>query len=226
MDLIICRNIKEVYMDVTSDQYLKHVFKKCSVHERDIANHKIVFNAYYNKGILDAYKNDLLNMLRTLCLVDKISINVEQKIFPFNDRFIMCYLMKVQNHQEIPFIPFLDTLRSVFVLEFKDIGQDRTCCRIIDVLIDHNLVIDISKIKVSESKCEDDAEYKEFSYDDMQEVYKKQQKEFFKGSDYDIQKDIVVNFLNMLLNDCIRYAYLKKMCKYYANKHVDMYKGV
>ena len=227
----IDRDMKDVYLDVISEDLLKIVFYNCKILKKDSTGQNIIMRACYKKSILDAYQNDFLNILRSLCIVDEVIIHIEHKIFAYSDRFVVCYLMKVQNHNEFPLIPFLDSLRALFIIEFKLQG-DGTICKVIDIKIDHNLLINADDIHAYVSNCKEDNEdnednedsqyeFEDFSYKQIQELYKRQQKHFFK-SEYDMQKDIVVNFLNMLLNDCVRYAYIKQICKYYSKKDVKM----
>ena len=222
--IFINQNIKDIYVDVISDAFLKHVFPKCSIKKRDDTNQTITLNVSYNKNILDAYNNELLNLLRNMCLIDKIIMNVEQKIIPCEESFFICYLFKVQNSHELPLLPFLDKLRAVFVADVRQIAEDRSSYNIVKIEIDYDLDFHkgIEGLVNPDHVKHGNTDMKPFTYDDMTALYKKNRVHFFT-SDYDMSKDIVVNFLNMLLRNCIKYAYMKKVCKYYAKKNVTMW---
>lgn len=218
MSIIIARDLKDVYLDIMSDEFIATVFFRSCIKHRD--KYSVCIEARYDKTYLCDYEN-----IMQLCFnVNDIVLNVEKTIVPFEDKFFACYLTNVKNAYEFPLFPFLDSMKTLLVIEFK-ICKEGTLARIVHTEVDHNISLsrfteNIDRI-VNNNVLETDA-LTGIYVNDIKSL-KELKKRYENNIPYDMTKDFLVNFLNMLINNRITYAYMKKVCKYYINGCVDIW---
>lgn len=217
MSVVIARELKDVYLDIMSDKFIATVFFRSCIKHRD--KYHIGIEAKYDKTYLRDYES-----IMQLCLnVNDIVLNVEKTIVPFEDKFFACYLTNVKNAYELPLFPFLDSMKTLLVIEFK-VCKEGTLARIVHTEVDHNISLsrfteNIDRI-VNNNVFQIDA-FTGVYVNDIKSL-KELKKMYEKDTSYDMTKDFLVNFLNMLINNRIKYAYMKKVCKYYINSSVDI----
>jgi hypothetical protein len=133
MSITIDKDLKQVYLDITSDAFMKAVFVRSQILERD--KDRIVIEAKYNKSYLQDYQH-----IMDLCFnVNDIILNVIKTINPCEDRFYVSYFVNIKNYQDFSFIPFLDTIRALVVAEFKSCDENKVECNIIYTEVGNNI---------------------------------------------------------------------------------------
>jgi hypothetical protein len=228
MSFVMKRNLKDVYVDVISDDFIKSVFIQSEILKKDLKNQKFSIEKTYDKTYLRHYES-IIELLEKFCGSKDIVIEIEMSVLPFEDRFYVCYLSKVKNFQDFPIFPFLQTTYALLIAEFKSsVCHSEVHTNIIHTEIyNHNIQQD-DMIKIVE-------EYKnKYASDNYNNIIpmsgtqtellnkvKLLKKTFAKEVAYDITKDFLMNFLNMLINDRIRYSYMKKICRFYINTSVE-----
>lgn len=224
--IVINKNIKDVYIDIISDAFIKKLFTKCTIISKSIEKQKIIIEVSYKKTLLKKYNNDFFNIFQNMCVCDDVTFYIEENIILYKDRFLICFFIKVKNCKDIPLIPFLDKLSIVFIVEFKEIsGFEKVECNIMNTYVDYNLegkkiLQGLSNINNSNNIiCEKTYKFENISYDNIDKICNK--KNSF-SKEYDLTKDIVINFVNILIDDYIKFAFLKKICRFYKNMKVQL----
>ena len=208
--IIINNNIVDVFLDFKSIPFINKLFDNCKI-LNDTEN-KIVLEAIYKKSILNEYDDQYLNIIKNMCLIDNIVICVDQYINTFENRYIFVYHMRVKNYDEIPLIPFLEKLQAILTFELIE-NNNKTECNILNIDTKYN--IDINSYL--QQTCFDKQD-KLYIYKDISELYKKPVLDL--SSYYDNNKDIILNFVTMLLNDCIIRLFFKNIYEYYDKKNI------
>ena len=228
MSVVMKRNLKDVYVDVISDDFIKSVFIQSEILSKDLKNQKFNIEKTYDKTYLRHYES-IFELLEKFCGSKDIVMDIQMSVLPFEDRFYVCYLSKVKNFQDFPIFPFLQTTYALLIAEFKssDCHSEVQTNIIHTEIYNHNIQQD-DIIKIVEGHKTSNA----FSNQntiipmcgtqaELLNKVKLLKKTFAKEVAYDITKDFLMNFLNMLINDRIRYAYMKKVCRFYINASVD-----
>jgi len=220
--IVINKNIKDIYIDVISDEFIKKIFEDGVIKSKDLAKQKIVLEVPF---ILEEYQNDIINIFKGMCFCEKVMINVDKNIVPYSDRFIIYYFLKIQNCHEIPLIQFLDKLTAVFAVEFANITEiDHVECNInkTDAYYDfdnNNYLQELQKKSFPNNHKSKNKSYKLkniYDIDDIKTLFNTSQPDC---KEYKIDKDFLLNSVNMLLNDYITRAFIEKLYKFYKNKN-------
>ena len=198
-----------------SDEFINTVFPRSQIKHLDKYSANI--EAKYHKNLLNDYEN-----IMQLCFnVNDIVLNVEKTIMPFADKFFVCYIITIKNTHEFPIFPLLGAIKAIAILEIKackegniasivqtDVGYHISFTDAIKIVND---MLDTPVIFANDIKrITDLKELKE-----LKNVYE-------KDIPYDMTKDLLMNFLNMLVNNRVRYEYMKRVCTYYIDKSVDI----
>jgi hypothetical protein len=228
MSVVIKKILKDVYIDVISDDFIKSVFIQSEILSKDLKKQNFSIEKTYDKKYLRHYES-ILELLEKFCGSKDIVMDIQMYVLPFEDRFYVCYLSKVKNFQDFPIFPFLQTTYALLIAEFKssDSGTEVQANIIHTEVYNQNIQQD-EIIKIVEGHINSRAKENyntvipmSGTQAELLNKVKLLKKIFAKEVAYDITKDFLMNFLNMLINDRIRYAYMKKICKYYIHASVD-----
>jgi hypothetical protein len=228
MSIVIKRNLQEMHSDVISEDLIKTLLSPAEIIAKDLKRQTFNIEKTYDKKYLRHYES-ILELLEKFGGSKDIVIDIQMSVLPFQDRFYVSYLSSVKNFHDFPIFPFLQTTYALLIAEFKssDSGTEVQANIIHTEVYNHNIQQD-DIIKIVEGHINSHAKE---NYNtvipmcgtqaELLNKVKLLKKTFAKEVAYDITKDFLMNFLNMLINDRIRYEYIKKICKYYIHSSVD-----
>jgi len=218
--VVVDKNIKDIYNIVVSDKYIKSIYKNARIKYSN--NNIIKFTIKYKKDLISYYEDDLINLIKSLFLIDFIVLSIEQNIIYNKNGFILQQILCLKNkyNNDIILSTMLNNYKIFIEFDYSNYKHDsnKTIITLLDVrIIENNNFICNKTFNINHG-----IKIKPIMIEDYLQYYDKCKKTFF-NSDIKYSDNLLINFINIIADNGITAEYMRNIVEYYNNNNILIY---